>query len=365
MVMQSSATQPIELPPLTSHIPSIGGVIRQCPEDFEVEEIPAYHPDLCPDRHLLFVLKKRELTSDDAVTMIAQHCQIPTNEFGIAGLKDKYAITKQWVSAPASAAAKLASFSHPKIEIGPQFAHSHKLRRGHLRGNRFVITIRNPAPPIEQSIAYATLKLNEICTNGLSNHFGPQRFGKDGLNGQRGLSALQKGLKNNRSRLSTFILSAGQSLLFNAYVQQRRSMDLWDKVLLGDVLKKTDTGGIFICEDPKTDQERLRTKKIVITGPIYGNKMKRPLVDSPAEELEQKILNDFEITHEMLLHFGRKLTGTRRELIVRPESCDICEGSNSTSTQPGVRVSVILPSGSFATNLLSEVMGPLARNVLR
>ncbi|HVI00046.1 MAG TPA: tRNA pseudouridine(13) synthase TruD, partial [Enhygromyxa sp.] len=122
-------------------LPDVGGVMRARLDDFVVEELPAYESDGRPG-HLLLSLKKRGLTSEDALRELARQLQVPRAEIGLAGLKDFDAVTTQRVSVPDRAAAALASFTHPKIELGEPQPHSHKLRRGHLRGNRFAITLR-------------------------------------------------------------------------------------------------------------------------------------------------------------------------------------------------------------------------------
>ena len=42
--MSLPALPPIEPPLVTASLPGIGGRLRSRPEDFEVEEVPAYQP---------------------------------------------------------------------------------------------------------------------------------------------------------------------------------------------------------------------------------------------------------------------------------------------------------------------------------
>ena len=55
---------PLSPPPLlTSDLPGIGGRIKQSPEDFEVEEIPAYEPS-GQGEFLYLWIEKRDLGAD-------------------------------------------------------------------------------------------------------------------------------------------------------------------------------------------------------------------------------------------------------------------------------------------------------------
>src|SRR5688572_3108998 len=75
------------------------GVLKSTPADFLVDEIPAYEP--CGDGpHLYVRFRKTNLTTEDAVRSIARSLGIDRREIGVAGLKDKVAVTTQWISLP-------------------------------------------------------------------------------------------------------------------------------------------------------------------------------------------------------------------------------------------------------------------------
>ena len=99
-------------------------------------------------------------------------------EIGLAGLKDKDAVTEQWLTVPFAAGPRLAAFSHPAITLGPPAPHGNKLRRGHLHGNRFSLAIRGLAVPGEEAstrVAAKAARLAEL--GGLDNLYGNQRLG--------------------------------------------------------------------------------------------------------------------------------------------------------------------------------------------
>lgn len=355
-----AATKP---PRGTDDLPDIGGVIRARPEDFEVEEIPAYDSDGLPG-HLLLSLRKRSMTTEEAVRELARQLRIPRGEIGVAGLKDRDALTTQRVSVPDQARSALQEFSHPAIQLmigpGEPEPHSHKLRRGHLRGNRFRLLLRElPIDPSEAE-ARAKVKLDRLTTVGLRNYYGVQRFGKDARNLKPGIAAL-KGRGPRRGK-GDLVVSAGQSALFNAYLAERAQRGLLSRVLLGDILQKRETGGMFECADPAIDQARLDAGEVVLTGPMFGSKTRRPREGTPADALELEILALAGLDLAKLAKLGRRVPGTRRQLLIRPEQVGAAispanPDDGYAEQGPALELRFVLPPGSYATVLIRELCG--------
>ncbi len=356
-------------PRVTAELLGIGGRLRARPEDFSVREVPSYGADGTVDAHLLLTLRKRLLTTEDAIREVARGCGIPRSEFGVAGLKDRNAVTEQQISAPAAAKAALARFRHPQIELGPAEPHSHKLRRGHLRGNLFSLTIRDLATSTDDAEARLRAKLEALqALGGLDNLYGAQRFGADGRNIYRGLALLAEGAR--RRRKADFTVSAGQSALFNLYVLERRARGLSRTVLAGDVLKKVGSGGLFVCADPEVDQARFDAGELELTGPIFGGKMKSPPAGSPSEALESAILDRVGLARSALSALGKKVPGTRRPCQLYPGELRIqrapavelaSQGEpphKPTLLSEGLCIDFRLPSGSYATQFTHEIQGP-------
>src|SRR5499426_4268141 len=89
-------------PPLiTADLPGIGGRIKSVPEDFEVEEIPAYEPSGAGEFLYLWI-EKRDMGAEYFARQIAKRLDIGAGEVGSAGLKDRRAVTRQWISVPAN-----------------------------------------------------------------------------------------------------------------------------------------------------------------------------------------------------------------------------------------------------------------------
>lgn len=346
-------------PPLqTADLPGIGGKIRMQPDDFAVREIPAYGPDGREGAHLLLTLHKRGVGSEDAILELSRQTGIPRPEIGLAGLKDKDAVTEQWISVPFAAGPRLAQFSHPAITLGQAHPHGNKLRRGHLHGNSFKIVVRDLADSgdPEEHLRRVLAKRGRLAElGGLDNLYGSQRLGDDGGNLRRGLEFLASGARRGRA---DFLLSAGQSALFNLYLLERRARGLMRTVLAGDILKKTATGGLFESREPEVDQARLDAGELGITGPMFGSKMRAPSPGTAADALEREILELAGISPEALKNLGRRVEGTRRPLQLPSTDLDVTLAPATDALPPGLCLQFSLPAGSYATVLLQELQGP-------
>lgn len=147
------------------------------PEDFLVEEIPAYAPS-GEGEHLYLFIEKRNLSTAHLMRLLASHYGVHRNAIGVAGLKDKHAVTRQMVSVhlPGKAAVgqDAKPFEHEQVVVHWSDRHANKLRRGHLIGNRFIIRVRNVEPT---KVIYANRVLRTLAKRGVPNRIGPQRFG--------------------------------------------------------------------------------------------------------------------------------------------------------------------------------------------
>ncbi|MCP4756782.1 MAG: tRNA pseudouridine(13) synthase TruD [Proteobacteria bacterium] len=332
-------------------IPGIGGRIKADPEDFEVEEIPAYYP--CGEgEHLFLWIEKRQLSSDELVDHLSRCLEISSGEVGLAGKKDKNAVTRQFVSVPRRVQDDLDRLAHPKLKVLSSRVHKNKLSVGHSKGNRFKIKIRDLVDPDPERIARLVERIVEF---GFPNFFGRQRFGGKGDTAEIGfriLKGAEKGLSWRWSKKSgkKFALSAAQSHLFNRYLLKRLVEKGGMCLLAGDVVFKT-TGGIFRVEDLEVETPRYLAKEIVPAGPIYGKKTYASAGEALA--LENGILEEAGIERAAFSRFGKLMLGTRRASVCRPEAFSHSLEENCLNLE------FVLPAGSYATVLLAEFMKPL------
>src|SRR6266404_954308 len=166
----------LQPPLLTADLPGVGGKIKAIPEDFEVEEIPAYAPSGEGDFLYLWI-EKRDMGAEYFQRQIARRLDIPPGEVGTAGLKDRHAVTRQMVSVPLRAEDRLAQLEGDGIRVLNVQRHENKLKPGHLHGNHFRILVRDVDPAALPQLESVLQRLRE---QGLPNFYGPQRFGRDG-----------------------------------------------------------------------------------------------------------------------------------------------------------------------------------------
>jgi tRNA pseudouridine13 synthase len=164
-------------------------------------------------------------------------------------------------------------------------------------------------------------------------------------NDRAGLRA--HGIHHISRRMRRFFISAVQSALFNEVLAERMRRGAMDGVLLGDIAKKTDTGGIFTVEDVAAERSRVKAWEISATGPIYGYKMLAAQADAGA--LESKVLADAGIQLDEFRPFRAK--GSRRPLRYYPEGL-----TWQMEAENVLRVSFFAPKGAYATMLLRELM---------
>lgn len=333
------------LPHLTVKWPKIRGQIRQSPEDFQVDEVPAYLPSGV-GTHLFVRFRKVSLDTPVAVGRIADALGVPRDRTGWAGLKDRHAITTQWASFEGASPEAAEALALDGIDILEAKLHGNKLRTGHLHGNRFRLMIRDTPPNAIAGIAPA---LDEIARRGLPNFYGEQRFGRGGKNLEHALAWIVGGKPPPRDRFARKLhVSTLQSALFNDWLAVRMDGGRFDRITRGDLVRKEETGGMFVAEDVADAQARFDVWELSATGPIFGAKMRWPEHESLA--LEIATLERAGLSMDALDGLKREGPGTRRPARIRVVDPEMSEDS------AGVRVTFTLPAGSYATVVLRELL---------
>src|SRR6185436_5502258 len=115
-------------------------VFASSPETFLVEEIPAY-PPVGEGSHTFLWIEKQGLTTVEAIKRLARALGVADRDIGYAGMKDRHATTRQWVSVPAVDPAVALAAEIPGCRVLEARRHGNKLRTGHLRGNRFEVVL--------------------------------------------------------------------------------------------------------------------------------------------------------------------------------------------------------------------------------
>jgi tRNA pseudouridine13 synthase len=345
----------VSLPYLTSSLPGIGGVLRTSDEDFAVDEELPYAPSGEGD-HVFVRIEKRGTTSLDAVRALARALGVRDRDVGIAGMKDRRAVTRQWLSLPPPVTPEQAlAVALPGDTVGVRVLearrHPHKLRTGHVRANRFVLRVRGVAG---DAVERARAILDSLSRPpGAPNWYGEQRFGKDGDNAARGRALITGERRPGRDkRFDRLMVSALQSQLFNDWLTARLDDGLYDRVLAGDLLHKRG-GGLFACDDPATDQARLAAGEVVITGPMFGDRMRPPGAASPAAAREAAVLDRAGLAPEAFATVRALAEGTRRDASIAVGDATVVAVDGST-----LEVAFSLPGGAYATAVMRELIKP-------
>ena len=337
----------ITLPFVTPDLPGTGGIAKVVPEDFRVDEVPAYLP--CGEgEHTYLRVEKRGRNTREVVQDLARLLHVSEREAGVAGQKDRHALTTQWVSFAGIAPEQALGLEGEGFRVLEARRHGNKLRTGHLRGNRFEIRLRGVGPDgLDRARAVAAA----LADRGLANFYGPQRFGRFGDNAEVGrlllLGADDPRVRRVRDRTQRrFLISAFQSEVFNRVLAERVADGSWAHPLVGDVLQKLPSGGLFVCEDPATDDPRVASFEVSITGPMPGRKVRPAPRGAPAEQ-EERVLAATGVSGEHLAR-SADAEGARRVLRL-PVALDVREDAD------GLVLSFELPPGAYATVVLREI----------
>jgi tRNA pseudouridine13 synthase len=338
----------------------VSATLRKHPSDFVVEELPAYEASGEGD-HLYVTFRKTGLTTLQVVRALAERLGVDPREVGFAGMKDRHAVTTQVASfpyAPGRDPEEARAIDIDGVVILDARRHRNKLRTGHLRGNRFTITLRDLH---EAGRADVERQLERVRTEGVPNAFGPQRFGRDGDNPERALAWLQGKERPPRDKRERKLLfSALQSRAFNQVLARREAEGTWSSILPGDLAQKHDSGGVFLVGEADLEDARRRAAEGLVsaTGPMFGVKMRWP--EGHPAELEREALDEMLDDPARLAAFAAYGEGARRalrlwvdDLTWRPEGSD------------ALVVSFVLTKGGYATTVLSRACRLVDATLLR
>ena len=367
---------------LRATAPKTNKMLKITTEDFIVEELPLYEPSRAGG-HTFFAIRKRNLSTLEAINRIARELQVTPRDFGYAGLKDKNAITTQVLSVEGVPPEQIMKIEQPDIEVLWAKRHAHKLRVGHLRGNRFQITLRDFA---QDRLSVVKTIMERLATEGVPNRFGVQRFGNKNDSHLIGKALLksdwetvvrymladdtpqtnsvarrmqrelvrksaEKAVMSIPHRLRKLFLSAYQAYLFNC-VLEKRAPHL-GKLLDGDLAVKHSNGAPFLVTDASVEQHRADVLEISPSGPIFGYKMRLPA--NPVLTLETSLLTDEGIRPEKF----RKVLGIRLPGARRPLRMPMTRHEVSAVDNANIRLNFTLPAGGYATVVLEEVLSDM------
>ncbi|MDC0611173.1 tRNA pseudouridine(13) synthase TruD [Vibrio sp.] len=295
--------------------------------------------------HLMVRIRKTGENTSYVVNELAKACGVKSKDVSWAGLKDRHAITEQWLSVhlPDGSTPDFSEFlsSHPSIEIMQVTRHNKKLRPGDLSGNSFHITLRDVTDTND-----VVARLERIKELGVPNYFGQQRFGNNGNNLQE---ARRWGRENVRTRNQTkrsMYLSTARSWIFNHIVSSRIDTGCFDRFISGDIALESGQQVLVDIESVPSWNNKLSAGKATISAALAGDN-ELP-TQNDALKLEQPCVD--QEPDLMKLIRGNRMRHDRRNIALFAKDLDWQCSDNQ------VIVNFSLDAGSFATSILRELV---------
>ncbi len=324
--------------------PAGRGLIRTRPEDFEVEEILGHAPS-GNGEHLWLWIEKRERNTVDVASMLARVAGVHPRAVSFAGLKDRNAVTRQYFSIHLAGKADPVGLGLdlPGVRILAAERSARKIQRGRLKGNRFILTVREldgDCDTLEQRLA-------QMRDHGAPNGFGEQRFGGNNIARARALFAGEMRRKPGKHKRG-FYLSAARSLLFNRVLEARIGDGTWNRIIDGDVAMLDGSHAFFVPESGDAEVA-VRCERLDVhpTGPLAGQGVSP--VGAEVALLEQRI---FDAEPELVRGLEQfRLQHDRRALRMR-----VGELEWEFAEPNCLRLAFTLGSGSYATSVLRELI---------
>ncbi|MBK6436123.1 MAG: tRNA pseudouridine(13) synthase TruD [Rhodanobacteraceae bacterium] len=318
------------------------GKLRVEPEDFFVDEQLGFEASGSGE-HWFIHIEKRGANTGFVAKQLAQFAGVTERDVGYAGMKDRHALARQSFTVLAKKGQD-TDWSQCAIEgvtVLSALRHARKIQRGALRGNAFVIRLRE----VDGGRDAAAAVVRTIAAQGVPNYFGEQRFGRGGANVEKAL-AMFAGKRVERAERS-ILLSAARSELFNAVLATRVADGSWQVATDGDVFQLDGRSAIFGPE-PIGDELRERAARgdIHPTGPMFGRGELR--TTDAVHALELAVLATHPELCAGLIAAGLDQERRSLRLMARDIQCE-WDGADLITH-------FTLPAGAHATTVLRELV---------
>ena len=146
--------------------------LKRRPEDFRVEELADFPAS--GGRFALYRLSKRSMGTPEVIAAVVRRWNIPRRRISYGGLKDRHALTQQFVTIEGGPRQNLKQSSFDLAYLGQA---PRPFASRDIEANRFQIVMRDMS---RESLTQAKAALDRIRTDGLPNYFDDQRFGSLG-----------------------------------------------------------------------------------------------------------------------------------------------------------------------------------------
>ncbi|MFC2143584.1 tRNA pseudouridine(13) synthase TruD [Candidatus Aenigmatarchaeota archaeon] len=258
------------------------------PEDFVVEEViddiffkkyrrTGKGMEKIKGKYSLFIMKKRSMTTEQAIDKVSRQLNVDKNDIGYAGLKDKFAVTTQYITILGNK----EGFSGKNLDLKKVSMTDKRIEVGNLKYNKFIITLHNVD---NEKVIKRITKTKQI-----PNYFGFQRFGLDKKNHivgkftvkrqyEKALDIINKysskkysSIKDVPKKIVKFYINSYQSFLFNKMLLKSKK----EIPIIGSGTKETkEVKKILKKEGIRTKDFSFSDLKIDCRGSLRNTKAK-------------------------------------------------------------------------------------------
>lgn len=324
--------------------PTAKGKIKAKAEHFKVNEQLGYE-FTGSGEHLMVLIRKTGENTSFVANELAKACGVKSKDVSWAGLKDRHAVTEQWLSVhlPAGGFPNLTLFQekHPSVEILSMTRHNKKLRPGDLAGNEFEV-ILSEVTDVEEVVK----RLEIVSEQGVPNYFGNQRFGKDGNNLNEARRWGRDNVRTRNQNQRSLYLSTARSWIFNHIVSARIEAGCFNHFVEGDIALNNGEQVLLAQEQLNEFNQLLAQDKVQVTAALAGDNA----LPTKAEALtiEQPLLDNEEDLMKLIR--GNRMRHDRRAIALKAKNLTWEVEGNS------VTLKFALDSGSFATSIVRELI---------
>ncbi|RUO65508.1 tRNA pseudouridine13 synthase [Pseudidiomarina planktonica] len=326
--------------------PAVSAQFKLQPEDFQVTEDFSPAPDE-PGEHQWLWVEKRGANTRYVADQLAAFAGVQERDVGFAGMKDRQAVTRQWFSIqlPGKDMLDWQALEHQEFRVLETRRQSRKLKTGSHKGNHFSICLRDVS-----DMAALQQRFEKLCSSGVPNYFGDQRFG----HGYRNISDAQRWFQAGRKRRVSrhkqgLLLSAARSFIFNQVVSERVAQQRL-AAEAGDVMQLAGSRSFFVASElDETLLERFNSGDIRLTAPLWG--VGEPPSEGAVHQLELSCAQAHPILAQGLQQHGLKQE--RRALLLGLEQASLTPDEANPNN---CWLSFYLPTGCFATSIIRELI---------
>ena len=345
--------------------PQWRGGLKATPESFRVDEVLGFEPTGAGN-HWLVRLEKRDMTTGALVDWAGKATGTRSRDIGFSGLKDRHAVTTQWLSFPHETfdpEGFVSRCDQAGIGVLALERHDRKLRRGTHQANRFRLVL-NDVSPLERDPAspdlssYLDGRAQLLAERGMANYFGEQRYGR-GYSNLRGLLEWGTGERTGKPKRSVrnWLISTLRSAIFDHVLATRLAAGDLHRVMPGDLLQLAGSRSRFLAsaEELEALQRRLDEGDVMPTGPLWGEQgsLAGERVVETEEALAAVVIDRLGGATWREWFSAWRVDADRRPLAVRVD--DLVYRVDGAD----VVLEFSLPPGTYATELVAELVDPL------